>query len=123
MQRVLVEVGLRRCTDCCQRQQQYNVSTHSVIFVDCFGIFHAAKDRRGHIELRKSEHCLQEDEYVCHEAHDAVNTGESTLWMVSFVDLDYCQACDQGEDTNEIEREVEVCSQSPLLRSMGGLED
>lgn len=71
MQYILVVVSLCGGRNCGETQNQYHVTTHTVILVDTFRILDATKDVGG-IVLSDADDRLQEEENVSDETEDGM---------------------------------------------------
>lgn len=86
-----------------------------MILVQHLSIIHAAKHASWHVELGESNESLYDNQDECNQAHNAVDVGESSLWVARLVHLDDDQPGNESYCSAEIERKMDVSSCRLLL--------
>lgn len=117
-----IKTSLRGHGDRCEAEDQQQISTHAVVFIDGLCIIHTSVDTRG-VVLRYSHNSLNSEEDVCDEPKDTVWGGEVGAGMGKFVVFNYYEGGKEGQDGSAVYDGVYVCTKVFLLRGMRWLED
>ena len=116
MKHVLIEVGVGGIADCDQQQQQDEVATDPVIFVQLLPIFDTAQHRLWDVKLGKPNQPLDDDEDECYQAQDAMWVLETSFWMAGLVHFDDNEPSDKSYSAGQVQGKVHM---SPLRLLFG----